>query len=163
MSKREKIILLAMAAVIAVLAAALLLRPEQKPEVVRGDFVPPEFDVAAVAGVPQVDVPAMYGTLYLNEETAVSLYSSPILRGETVQVFFTSHESNTAWVRLRLLDQKGNILGQTGLLKPGEYVEYVALNVVPEHTAVIAKFLTYQPETYYSMGSASAEIELQNN
>ena len=145
------------------LAAALLLRPEQKPDVVRGDFVPPEFDAAAVTGVPQVERPDIYGTLYLNQETAVSLYSMPILRGEQVQVFFTSPADNTAWVRLRLLDQAGNVLGQTGLLKPGEYVEYVALDVMPQDATVIAKFLTYQPETYYSLGSASAEIELQRD
>lgn len=54
------------------------------------------------------------------------------------------------------------MLGQTGLLKPGEYVEYLALDTLPGNAPVIAKILTYQPETYYSMGSASAEMELQN-
>ena len=156
------IILAAMAVVIAVISAVLLLRPDVPPEVVVGDFVPPEFDAAAVEGLPAVGMPDMYGTLVLNESTAVSMYSAPIVCEDKVQVFFTSDATNTVWVRLRLMDQKGTVLGQTGLLKLGEYVEYLALDTLPGNTPVIAKILTYQPETYYSMGSASAEMELQN-
>ena len=43
----------------------------------------------------------------------------------------------------------------------GEYVEHIALTAAPESSRAIAKILTYEPETWYSMGSATAEIMLQ--
>ena len=60
----------------------------------------------------------------------------------------------------QLLDAKGNLLGETGVLRPGEYVEFVSLTSLPKKAEVVARILTYEPDTYYSMGSASAEIML---
>lgn len=162
MSKTEKIILLVLAAAVLACCALVVFKPEAPaaPPVV-GEFVPPEFDSAAVAGTPEVGLPQMYGTLALNEDIAVSLYSAPIVEGDRAQVFFTSAKANTAWVRLRIMDETGAVLGETGLLKPGEYVEYITLAAAPERNRAIAKILTYEPETYYSAGSATAEIMLQ--
>ena len=162
MSKTEKIILLVLAAAVLACCALVVFKPEAPaaPPVV-GEFVPPEFDSAAVAGTPEVGLPQMYGTLALNEDIAVSLYSAPIVSDGRAQVFFTSAKDNTAWVRLRIMDETGAVLGETGLLKPGQHVEYISLAATPKSARAIAKILTYEPETYYSLGSATAEIMLQ--
>ncbi|MBQ9980652.1 MAG: hypothetical protein IJP23_06300 [Oscillospiraceae bacterium] len=161
MSKTEKIILIVFAVIVVALLAVFLLRPPGVQEQVVGEFTPPEFDSSALSGAPDVEHPEFYGTLNLGEGIAVSMYSAPIVTEGAAQVYFTSPESNTVWVRLRITDEKGNILGQTGLVRPGEYVEYITLETQPKKTAAVAKILTYQPETYYSMGSAGAEIQLQ--
>ena len=63
--------------------------------------------------------------------------------------------------RIILLDETGAELGSSGLLKPGEYVQSVALErIPPKSSSILAKILSYEPQTYYSMGSASAEIYL---
>ena len=163
MSKTEKIILLVLAAAVLVCGALAVFKPETPAQLlaVVGEFVTPAFDSAAVSGTPEVGLPQIYGTLALTEDVAVSLYSAPIVTDGKAQVFFTAEPSNTAWVRLRIMDESGAVLGESGLLKPGEYVEYIALSAEPKSERAIAKILTYEPETYYSMGSATAEIMLQ--
>ena len=161
MSKAEKIILMALAVVAAVLLVVFLFRPVPVQEQIIGEFSPPAFDSSALSGAPDVEQPEMYGTLNLSEDIAVSLYSAPIVKEGRAQVFFTCPASNTVWMRLRISDEKGNVLGQTGLVRPGEYVEYIVLDRMPETSRAIAKILTYEPETYYSMGSATAEVMLQ--
>ena len=160
MNKLEKILLLSFSAVVVILLAVLLLRPEKKPEVVVGEFTPPPFEPAAVAGVPDLTTDDGFGTLALTPEMAVSMCASPVVENGQAQVFFTSPDSNTAWIRLRLLDAKGNLLGETGVLRPGEYVEFVSLTFLPKKAEVVARILTYEPETWYSLGSANAQLML---
>ena len=161
MEKHEKRILLALSAVVLCLLAAVLTLRSRQPEVIAGTFVPPAFDAAAVSGVPEGVDETMYGTLTLNEHAAVSLYSSPILYAGEAEVYFTVEEGSDAWVRLQLLGSDGTLLGETGLLRGGEYVARIPLSVQPESGPALAKILTYEPETYYSLGSATAQIMLQ--
>ena len=59
-------------------------------------------------------------------------------------------------IKLRVLDAQGDTLGETGLIRPGEYVQSVALDALPEDgDAVTLKLMAYEPETYYSGGSVS--------
>lgn len=163
MSRIEKLILLVFAAAAAVCLSLLLSRAEDKPEIVVGEFVPPSFEASAVSGVPDIGTADGYGTLELSAGIAVSMYSSPTVTDGRALMCFASAAGNRGWVRLRIVDENGGILGETGLLKPGEYVEYVSLEKAPTSSVATVRILTYEPETYYSMGSANAEIHLQIN
>lgn len=161
MSKAEQRILLVLGAVVlAVFAAVLILRGGGRDTVVT-DFTPPPFDPAARSGQPQGVEQSTYGTLNLADGIAVSLCSAPAVTDGAARVYFASDADNTAWVRLRLLDAQGDLLGETGLLRPGEYVESVVLQKQPRKAQATVKILTYQPDTYYSLGSASAQITLR--
>ena len=160
MSKLEKHILLIFGMIVLAAAAAVMIRWGGEREIIVNDFVPPAFDSAAVSGLPVGVDSTIYGTLSLADGIAVSLYSAPTVTDGIAQVFFTSPASNTAWVRLRLLDAQGVLLGETGLLRPGEYVESLILQTPPKAAQVIAKILTYEPDTYYSMGTATAQLQL---
>lgn len=160
MDKLEKRILISLGVlVLALLAAVFFQRANRPVEISR--FEPPAFDANALSGEPEVDYPDMYGTLSLDDEVTVSLYSAPIVSHGTATVCFTADAGNTVWVRLRLMDMNGNTLGESGLLRPGEYVEFVNLTVLPDRPEAIAKILTYEPDTYYSLGTATAQILLQ--
>lgn len=160
MDKLEKRIILVLSAlVLALLAAVLVQRASRQVEV--SDFEAPAFDANALSGKPEVAYPDIYGTLSLNDDATVSLYSVPIVTDGTATVYFTADASNTVWVRLRLLDAEGSTLGESGLLRPGEYVESVVLTAQPDRPEAIAKILTYDPDTYYSLGSATAQVLLQ--
>jgi hypothetical protein len=158
LSKKEITLLGVLAALAAALLIVLLTRED---EIIVNDFVPPAFDSAAVSGLPVGVDTSIYGTLILADGIAVSLYSAPTVTDGTAQVYFASPASNTAWVRLRLLDAQGVLLGETGLLRPGEYVESLILQTPPKAAQVIAKILTYEPDTYYSMGTATAQLQLR--
>lgn len=164
MSKLQKIILILMAAVMTGLliaaAAVELNRPE--PETIVNTFTPPEFDPEAQPGTPgQLDASLGYGTLRLTQTTAVSMCANVTLENGAARVCFTSPEGNVGWLKIKLLDSEGNLLGESGLIRPGEYVETVALTRIPEQSGlIIAKILIYEPDTYLSLGSATAEVML---
>ena len=55
-----------------------------------------------------------------------------------------------------------NILGETGLVRPGEYVQTVALTTIPKSgTPITLKIMAYEPDTYYSAGAASLNTTFQ--
>ena len=69
-------------------------------------------------------------------------------------VYFTNAEGNNVYLKLRVLDENDNSLGETGLLKPGEYVKDVELiRALSAGTGIRLKIMRYAPDTYLSEGS----------
>lgn len=118
-------------------------------------FVPPEFDQAAVQGVP--DVPEGSGWSEVDAQAfKASICGVVTIKNNKADIWFTNPDSNTVWLKLRILDTNGNTLGETGLIKPGEYVQSVTLTAIPDIGESIGlKLMAYEPETYYSAGSAT--------
>lgn len=123
-------------------------------EVTRAPFVPPAFEPSAVAGSPAV--PDRLGW----SEVDARLFRASVCGVFTVadgqaQVYLTNPADSTVWLKLRVLDGDGNILGETGLLRPGEYVQAVTLSRTPRTGEAIGlKLMAYEPDTYLSAGSA---------
>ena len=110
---------------------------------------------AAVIGSPSV--PDGLGWQELDAQAyIVGICGKFIPNGNTADVWLTNPVSNTVWLKVRVLDEKGNALGETGLIKPGEYVQSVELDTVPKAgTPIVLKIMAYQPDTYYSEGAVS--------
>lgn len=129
----------------------------------KGEFVPPAMESAAVSGIP--DVPEMLGYTELYQEGMayrVSLCGVPLVEGQSLSVYFTNAESNEKYLKLRVLDEQGSILGETGLLQPGEYVENVELaETLSSGTAVKLKIMGYEPADYSSAGSVVLNVTVQ--
>lgn len=164
MTKLQRMILIAMAVLLAglLIAAGVIFATRQDPEPIAGEFVPPEFDPAAQAGTPgELDAARSYGTLELKPDAVVSMCANITCENNAARVFFTSHTGNAGWMKIKLLDEDGALLGESGLLRPGEYVESVLLDTVPEKSGlVVVKILIYEPDTYLSLGSASVQVML---
>ena len=153
MKEKTLIRLLIAACVLTVVIMVLILvlggRTEKLP------FTPPPFDSAARAGVPTVDEHLGWSEINA-EQFTFSVCGEVILQGDTADVWLTNPQSNTVWLKLRVLDAEGNILGETGIIRPGEYVQSVTFTSLPKDGADIAlKIMAYQPETYYSEGTAT--------
>ena len=156
--KKQKDLLLLLAAVLcaaalAVMTAVLAFGAGKGSG--QTDFTPPPFDPSAVQGPP--DVPDGLGWEELDAQAfQVSVCGAVILDGDTADIWLTNPAENTVWLKLRVLDAQGDTLGETGLIRPGEYVQSVALDALPEDgDAVTLKLMAYEPETYYSEGSVS--------
>ena len=135
--------------------------PSSTQETVVGEFVAPEFDAGAVVGTP--NVPAELGWAVLNISEGYTVHVCGILNADatgSVPVWFASEADNTVWVKLRLLDGEGKVLGETGILKPGEYVERMQLADGTHSCAVTLQIMGYEPETYYSAGSVGLATNL---
>lgn len=142
-----------LAIALAVMAAALFLGGKQDT----AEFTPPPFEPAAVAGVPEM--PESLGYISPYQEGMgyrFSVCGNVITEGNTATVYLTNPAENEVWLKLRVLDENDNILGETGLIRPGEYVKDVALTEnLTAGTKIKLKIMGYEPETYFSAGSAT--------
>ena len=152
-TSRRVVAVLAAACVLAAMAmaAALLYRP-------KAAYTPPPFDPAAVTGTPAA--PEGYGTLDAPAYT-VALCGAPAVQEGAAQLWFTNPAQNTVWLKVCVYTTSGTLLGESGLLKPGQYVQAVALDPVPgTSTPVVLKVMAYEPETYHSAGAVNLNTTL---
>lgn len=144
--------------VIAVIVSSIVVA-NRPPKI---EFIPPAFEENAEIGMPVVDDSMGYSEMYKEGMTfSVWMCGEIQQKNNEAVIYFTNPESNNAWLKLRILDEQGNILGESGLLKPGEYVRSVSLNTeIATRTAVKMKIMGYEPETYNSIGSVSVKTEI---
>lgn len=119
------------------------------------EFTPPPFEKSAENGVPSV--PENLGWSELDAMVFKFSVCGVIFAGEQkASVWFTNPEVNSVWLKLRILDENGNIIGETGIIRPGEYVRTVSLSgEFSDGMPIVLKVMAYEPETYYSEGSVA--------
>jgi len=153
--KRLIIILAAAALVLAAVLTAVIIRSNSQSK-----FTPPEFDAAAVEGMPAPPESLHWAKADL---TLYTVYAASVLTVQdgSTDIYFTNPAENAVWVKLRLLDAQGAVLGETGLLKPGQYVQKIKLEKIPaDGSAVSLKIMAYEPDTYHSAGSAAMKTTI---
>ena len=157
MKKQMKNYILPLAAVLCAVSLAVMVfaLTRQEVQTEMGEFTPPPFDGGAVVGSPAV--PEGLGWQELDAKVyKAGICGKFIPKGNTADVWLTNPESNTVWLKVRVLDEKGNTLGETGLIKPGEYVQTVELDNVPKAgKPIVLKIMAYQPDTYFSEGAVT--------
>ena len=158
--RRRNLGYMAACAAAVIVIAVLLLIPRQETSKV--PFTPPPFDTAAVHGEPEVPTELGWSQIRIRQGLSASVCG--VLREEEgkVPVWFFNHPDSDSWLKLRITDTRGNILGESGLLRPGEHVQYVTLTTIPDSdTTVILRIMGYAPDTYYSAGSMGLETTLE--
>lgn len=143
-TSRRAVAVLAVACALAALAmaAALLHHPQ----------------AAAVTGTPAA--PEGYGTVDAPAYT-VALCGAPAVQEGAAQLWFTNPGQNTVWLKVRIYTPDGILLGESGLLKPSQYVQAVALSPVPDAgTSIVLKVMAYEPDTYHSAGAVTLNTAL---
>lgn len=122
----------------------------------QAEFVPPPFETAAQSGMPDAADESWTQIYRDGMSFSTHICGKVVLNGSSADVYFTNDDGNEVWLKLRILDTDDNILAETGLLKPNEYVRTVTFNTVPEKGAGIKlKIMAYEPETYYSAGAVT--------
>ena len=161
MDKQQKTILTVVGILLAVaIVATVIVYFVTRNE---SDFTPPDFDVAAKKGYPTVTDPAaQFQKVTASENFAFSMCLCPTYENGAARICFASEITNQAYLLIRLYDADGELIGQSGLVKPGQYVESVAISLVPtKDMDISAKIFSYEPNTYYSMGTVSGELNLR--
>lgn len=163
MNTNQKIVITCLAAILVVLIIVIACFAGTKKEPQVNDFVAPAVEQTAVVGVPtNVDAALNYQSFSVEDKMTIGLCGNLMFKEDnTVDVYFTSDASNTFLTKMKLLDEAGNVLGESGLISPGEYVQSIVLiNPPKSSTTVVAKILTYEEETYYSQGSVTVQVML---
>jgi len=128
-------------------------------------FIPPEFEKNIEAGIPDhIDESLDYRELKVSEELTISLCGNLAVNQDYVDIYFTSNKENKVLSKIKLLDEDGTLIGESGLIKPDEYLKSIQLIETPKESKnVIAKILTYEPDTYYSEGTVNVKLYLNVN
>ena len=152
--KRDLLLLTLVGAFLAsaVFCAVTLIVPREE---IAGEFVPPEFDAAARAGVPSDGVSESYSE-FSGEGMpySFSVCGEIFVENGMAQVYLTNPEGNFVWLKLRVYDESGDILGESGLIRPGEFLPSVELRGKAGAGETLAvKIMGYEPETYKSVGA----------
>lgn len=158
-SKTEQKIIITCAGIlictILTLAVVFVVKMNQT---VKGDYVQPEFDPsAASADVDSLNSIESFSLLQATESLGVGMQCDVYLVNDKYQVNFYSVDTNTDYLLVKILDESGEkLLGQSGLIKPGEYIEYVdAISVPKKNQNIKIKVYTYETDTYLSKGAFS--------
>lgn len=149
------ILLCALSLAVMVYALADLAQPKNR-------FVPPKFDKTAVQGVPPLTNEDGYS------ELNATVYSFGLcgflqLDGDHTDVWlYNDAENENVWLKVVLKDLQDNKLGESGLIRPGEYVQSVRLANPPAKTTDVKMVVMgYEPETYYSVGNVTLITALE--
>lgn len=124
------------------------------------DFTPPPFEQNATAGVPSVPEDAGYAEADA-EAFRFSAAANLQVQDGKVDIWLTNPSDNDVWMKVRIISAENEILGESGILKQGEYVQSVVLDTVPQgSTDVSLKIMAYEPDTYQSAGAAVLKTKL---
>lgn len=162
--KREKMLLaaaaiLCAAAVFVLIYVLTVVLPDRTA---RQEFVPPAFESAVQVGEPQPPEELGYTSVSISDGYMFGICSAPILTEDRqLQVWFSSPADNQVWMRLQVCGEGDSVLGETGVIKPGEYVEYVELTgELPAKETVVYQITGYTPESWHSAGNAELPVRL---
>ncbi len=130
-----------------------------------GEFVPPEFDKNAKSGTPSDGGKYYVPFSQQGFEFSIHICNTIVMSGKNATVNFTNDSTNSVWLKIRVYEYSvgndgsavlGSVLGESGLIKPGEYLESVKLKKSLKAGATVSiKVMAYEPQTYYSKGSFS--------
>lgn len=125
----------------------------------------PDFDAAAVSGVPQVDERYGYSTLQVDEKYRILLCGVPANDGQTVDFFLTNPADNGVWFRAEVLNENGDVIGSTGVLRQGEYLSSITMAepLTERETAVTLRIVAYEPDSWQSRGNVNLNLTLYLN
>lgn len=121
-------------------------------------FIPPPFEAATQPGEPEPSEELeRLGYSQLDAQAyRAAVCGAPVVEDGSAVLYLTNPADNQVWLKVRILDGAGELLGESGLLRPGEYVKAVPLSSVPEAGAKVQlKLMAYEPETYHSAGAAT--------
>lgn len=151
-----------LAAVFAVAVIIMIVALSVSKEAERGEFVPPAFDSSAVTGIPEVPEGLGYSAPYQDGMAyRFAVCGNVLMEGKQALVYFTNPAENDTWTKLRIYDESGNVLGESGLVKPGEYVQYVTLTKeLAPGTPIKLKIMGYEPDTYTSAGAVVLNTQI---
>lgn len=118
-------------------------------------FTPPEFDSQAVSGTPSTEEALGFQYLDISEKCTIGICGSPYIQDNELFLYFTNPVENDVWI-MTLFMEGENIIGKSGVLKPGEFVVSIPINQdihAVDLSTVSMKIIAYEPETYQSRGS----------
>lgn len=118
----------------------------------KSTFKKPEFDKNAIETIPS-DLEYQKKILNVTDNYSIYINPEPVIKNNSIILNLISLETNNIYIKVRVLN-KNKKIAETGLIKPGQYLEKVKLdeelNVGDEIVYII---MGYEKDSYLSAGS----------
>lgn len=128
-------------------------------------YTPPKFDASATSGTPEVDEGYLYEEIAseygYNFSIAANLYQQ---ENGSCNVYLTNPSVNQVYLMCKIEDaDSGKVLYESGIVKPGEFVENIApsRNIKNEQKKIKVSIYGFAPDTWYSEGTTTLNLLLQ--
>ncbi len=152
---QKRSVLLIFAAVMCIISVSIMILTVLTPKKEIREFVPPSFDISAQAGIPSVSNEIDWQIIDA-KAFEIGICGKVTANGENADIWLYNPKGNTVLLKVRIFDSNGTVLGETGLIKPNEYIQSVKLSAIPQQGApLLLKVMAYQPNTYYSEGAVN--------
>lgn len=152
---QKRSVSLVFAAVMCIISVSIMILTVFTPKKEIKEFVPPSFDISAQAGIPSVSNEIDWQIIDA-KAFAIGICGKVTANGENADIWLYNPKENTVLLKVRIFDSDGTVLGETGLIKPNEYIQSVKLSAIPQQGApLLLKVMAYQPNTYYSEGTVN--------
>lgn len=123
-------------------------------------FKMPEFD-NSVTEIPE-DLEYKKNTIKVNNDYIFYIEPTPKLdQNNNLKINIVSSENNKIWIKVRILNGKKEIIGETGLIRPGDYLAKVKLQQeMSVNDQITYKIMGYEKEKYTSAGTISLNTRI---
>lgn len=165
--KKNLLVLIVALAVVCAVSIGVMIYALGRYEPKQAPFVPPEFDAAAVKGtLEKTDELKSLGWSTVRADGlpyVAQVCGIVLIEEQEADLWFYNLPESEAWLKLRITDSKGKIVAETGLIKPGEYLQTVRFNRdFDDDEAISMKIMGYEPETYMSAGAVTLNTTVKN-
>ena len=126
----------------------------------KSSYTKPDFDSKAITGVPSLTEEDDYKELSPEGLYNIYLSSTPNLISNKLYLYFTNDESNNVYLKVKIY-KENKLVGESGLVKPGEYIKYINVKNITKNDEIIIKVLSYNKDSYYSEGTLELNMEIK--
>lgn len=161
--KRKRQFLITGVCIVLIFFAALFLLV-QKTRQKEHTFTPPKFEKKAENFSEEEIKEKKYNVLNAGDGYQVGICGEPEEKDGKVMVCFVNLPENTVWLQLRILNQNGEQIAKSGIIKPGQWLKEIKLEhpLNQEKMSITMEVRGYEPDTYYSAGKLSLKTILYN-
>lgn len=127
-------------------------------------FVAPEWEQSAQTGIPEPEKGMGYESITAPTGFSASLCGTMYQQEDgSLLIYLTNPENNDTNIQCRIQSGDGTLLYQSGVLKPGEYLECMKLLTKIPNEAIPIKIEIYgfEKDTWYSKGTITLDNVLQ--
>ena len=116
-------------------------------------FHPPKFDHNTVTFNTKPE-----NIIKINDDYSFSINGNPEIKNNYLYINFYSLSSDNIYLKLRLLEGD-EVKGESGLIKGNEYLERIKISKL-KGKKLTYLIMSYDKDTYYSMGEVRLNIDL---
>lgn len=127
-------------------------------------YNPPEFEENVLINIDNIPDNVGWEEInYEGMEYSFGLCNEILFEENIAKIYFSNSKSNDVWLKIRVYDMSNNMIFESGIIKPDEYIDLIKLNKkMNDNDKIKIKIMSYEPNTYYSRGEIILNTSVKN-